>query len=176
MINLENKNILLYSNEIPRSTSSLLEYIKLIELSGLNFIYLHNKRSTLVSSIGVNKILYQNNQLKDIINSNSFRLDFILIEPDSLNWCIKELVDVKIPIVYVKKTKAFDDYKNWDMVYSFSGTPTPVAKLLSSISDEDDKLSDLFIEDIKSNEKFSLSDLVTRVKRNSIISDILNPK
>jgi hypothetical protein len=177
MINLKKNNIFIYNPDKFRSAGSLIEYLKILDLNGFNFIYMHNKRSSLVGSIPVSKIFYQKESLLETINEHNFRLDFILIEPDSVNWTLSELKDLDTPIVYIKRSKTPNQFIEWDNALLFSAEPMNLSQTLSSkMYDDGDKLEDYYVETLGKNNKFTLSDLLKRQKRKSIISDILNSK
>ncbi len=180
MINLESKNIFLYSNKNYRGQTALSKYLDFLELGGKNFIYMQNNRTQTSKSLhGVKKIYYTNDSLLSIIEYNSFRLDFILIETDSIPWTLNELKDVKIPIVYIKQTETPEKYSGWDLAYLFSADERKFTQqslssysLINKVEDN----SDLHLTDLNTGDKSSIADVIVRAKRNAIISDIINPK
>jgi len=179
MINLKSKNIFLYSKKNYRSSTTLDEYLKLLELDGFNFVYMQNKRTQTSGYGNFKKIHYSNDTLLKVISENSFRLDFLLIEPDSINWTLDLLKDIKIPIVYIKKTESPQKYSSWDLAYSFTADDTyHVTNILSSATPTSkmNNKSDLYMTDLNTGDKISIDDVIIRTKRNNILSDIINPK
>jgi len=177
MIELKKNNIFLYGD-----VYSLLEFIKILDLCNMNFIYMHNEKTRFAATMSMvcNKVFYQNIYLLESIDVNKFRLDFILIEPDNINWTLNEIKDIDIPIIYIKKTDDPMKFKKWELALNFRREEPPISSVSSLRSniydDESDKLDKCIVDDLVNDETYTLRNYITSLRRDMFISNIISPK
>lgn len=174
-MDLKKNNIFIYDRDKYMSPMSLHKYIEFLDLAGSNFILFHNKESRLASGLRIKTVFYNNETMIETIKENSFRCDFILIEPESIDWCVSHMNGIEIPIIYITGSGDFKKYKNWDMALNFYGESSgqSISSILSAFSEKDPRK--YFIHDVINGSKVTIDDIYLKHRRNVKLRDILGP-
>lgn len=184
MLQLGRVNIFL--NGKDGSNFAIPKVLEFFDLSGKNFALFHDQNSKLKWGIKSKRVLYQKkSQISDKILENIFNLDLIVIEGDLLSISeIKKITNIPIILVQKDHTKFFGDV---DKIYDFwksnsssswyapagmirgSINPNKIVNI-SSLEMENDKY---IVSDVISGWEASLSDLITKWRRDFKINQIL---
>lgn len=179
MLQLGGVNIFL--NGKDGSNFAIPKVLEFFDLSGKNFALFHNQNSKLKWGIKSKKVLYQKkSEIPVKILENIFNLDLIVIEGDLLSISeIKKITNIPIILVQKDHTKLFGDV---DKVYDFweiKKDPwyAPAGLIRGSINPGmirgSINVENYMVSDVISGWESSLSDLVTKWKRDFKINQIL---
>jgi len=172
---IKNRTIFLYDMSTFGSVSSLSEYLKLLDLLGNTFVYFYENGTRMSENSSIKTIKFTNTEIFESIKNNSFRCDFILIEPQSIEWCLSNLKKIELPIIYVKNTNTPEKYKNWDETLFFNAEPYSYNTIssLSYLRNDEERLKHYTVTDMKTNIKTNMLDTIKKHQRKEKLKSIL---
>jgi hypothetical protein len=177
MIDIEPNTLIIKGKSYEQVVSEVMDFL---DLEGKNVLYITDSKvedTRMFQFLRCNKVTFTGSDYKEVIKSNLFNVDIILVT--STSWMllpVKEYIDkLKITGIYIQSPQSnTPDYKpskiEFDNIYEMYVKDSGPRSINEILSDKDRNM----IRDIKNGWELSTSELKVKYIRDKKIGDILD--
>jgi len=177
MIDIETNTLIIKGKSYEQVVSEVMDFL---DLEGKNVLYITDSKvedTRMFQFLRCNKVTFTGSDYKEVIKSNLFNVDIILVT--STSWMllpVKEYIDkLKITGIYIQSPQSnTPDYKpskiEFDNIYEMYVKDSGPRSINEILSDKDRNM----IKDIKNGWELSTSELKVKYIRDKKIGDILD--
>jgi len=177
MIDIEPNTLIIKGKSYEQVVSEVMDFF---DLEGKNVLYITDSKvedTRMFQFLRCNKVTFTGSDYKEVIKSNLFNVDIILVT--STSWMllpVKEYIDkLKITGIYIQSPQSnTPDYKpskiEFDNIYEMYVKDSGPRSINEILSDKDRNM----IKDIKNGWELSTSELKVKYIRDKKIGDILD--
>jgi hypothetical protein len=177
MIDIETNTLIIKGKSYEQVVSEVMDFL---DLEGKNVLYITDSKvedTRMFQFLRCNKVTFTGSDYKEVIKSNLFNVDIILVT--STSWMllpVKEYIDkLKITGIYIQSPQSnTPDYKpskiEFDNIYEMYVKDSGPRSINEILSDKDRNM----IKDIKNGWELSNSELKIKYIRDKKIGDILD--
>lgn len=177
MIDIEPNTLIIKGKSYEQVVSEVMDFL---DLEGKNVLYITDSKvedTRMFQFLRCNKVTFTGSDYKEVIKSNLFNVDIILVT--STSWMllpVKEYIDkLKITGIYIQSPQSnTPDYKpskiEFDNIYEMYVKDSGPRSINEILSDKDRNM----IKDIKNGWELSTSELKVKYIRDKKIGDILD--
>jgi hypothetical protein len=177
MIDIETNTLIIKGKSYEQVVSEIMDFF---DLEGKNVLYITDSKvedTRMFQFLRCNKVTFTGSDYKEVIKSNLFNVDIILVT--STSWMllpVKEYIDkLKITGIYIQSPQSnTPDYKpskiEFDNIYEMYVKDSGPRSINEILSDKDRNM----IKDIKNGWELSTSELKVKYIRDKKIGDILD--
>ena len=177
MIDIEPNTLIIKGKSYEQVVSEVMDFL---DLEGKNVLYITDSKvedTRMFQFLRCNKVTFTGSDYKEVIKSNLFNVDIILVT--STSWMllpVKEYIDkLKITGIYIQSPQSnTPDYKpskiEFDNIYEMYVKDSGPRSINEILSDKDRNM----IKDIKNGWELSTSELKIKYIRDKKIGNILD--
>jgi hypothetical protein len=177
MIDIEPNTLIIKGKSYEQVVSEVMDFL---DLEGKNVLYITDSKvedTRMFQFLRCNNVTFTGSDYKEVIKSNLFNVDIILVT--STSWMllpVKEYIDkLKITGIYIQSPQSnTPDYKpskiEFDNIYEMYVKDSGPRSINEILSDKDRNM----IRDIKNGWELSTSELKVKYIRDKKIGDILD--
>jgi hypothetical protein len=177
MIDIETNTLIIKGKSYEQVVSEVMDFF---DLEGKNVLYITDSKvedTRMFQFLRCNKVTFTGSDYKEVIKSNLFNVDIILVT--STSWMllpVKEYIDkLKITGIYIQSPQSnTPDYKpskiEFDNIYEMYVKDSGPRSINEILSDKDRNM----IKDIKNGWELSTSELKIKYIRDKKIGNILD--
>jgi hypothetical protein len=177
MINIRENTLIIKGRSYEQVVSEVMDFF---DLEGKNVLYITDSKvedTRLFQFLRCNKVTFTGSDYKEVIKSNLYNVDIILVT--STSWMllpVKEYIDkLKVNGIYIQSPQSnTPDYKpskiEFDNIYEMYVKDSGPRSLNEILLDKDRNI----IKDIKNDWELSTSELKVKYIRDKKIGDILD--
>jgi hypothetical protein len=177
MINIESNTLIIKGKSYEQVVSEVMYFF---DLEGKNVLYITDSKvedTTMFQYLKCNKVTFTGADYKEVIKSNLYNVDIILVT--STSWMllpVKEYIDkLKVTGIYIQSPQPNSpDYKpskiDFDNIYEMYVKDSGLRTINDILTDKNRNM----IKDIKNGWELSTSELKVKYIRDKKIGDILD--
>ena len=177
MINIESNTLIIKGKSYEQVVSEVMDFF---DLEGKNVLYITDSKvedTRLFQFLRCNKVTFTGSDYKEVINSNLYNVDIILVT--STSWMllpVKEYIDkLKVTGIYIQSPQPNSpDYKpskiDFDNIYEMYVKDSGPRTINDILLDKNRNI----VKDIKNDWELSTSELKVKYIRDKKIGDILD--